>query len=317
MVHLISESSSTLRKSDSATWKITLITPGKGSSGVYSEEVLRSTAASAFPAGTHSYVDHLKEGETRNPRDLIGVLSEAATYEEGVGVVGKLKVFPHYTEFVDAVAQHTGMSIFAAAEGHQDETGDYIVEALVPNVFNSIDLVSYAGRGGKATERLLESARARVDDKSSAPVAETGTGIPESRNPPKKETHGMDEAAIADLSAKVDSLVEGLSALSGVVTTLAEAQTPVEPVVDEVEIDFAQVAEQAVAAGLPAEARKVVYESVRNGKSIPDAIADQKALVESIKADFVAAGAQVRVGESATGPVVPKDSFFVSRWDGA
>lgn len=314
MVHVIQESSSTLRKADGATWKITLITPGKGSSGIYSEEMLKSTAASAFPAGTHSYVDHLKEGDQRNPRDLLGVLAEAATYEDGVGVVGKLKVFPHYTEFVDAVAEHTGMSIFAASEGHKDENGDYIVESLVPNVFNSIDLVSYAGRGGEMTERLLESARAVIDHKDSAPVAERGTASAEGRNPRNKETNGMDEAAIADLSAKVDSLVEGLSALSGVVTTLVEAQAPVEPMVEEAEIDFAQVAEQAVAAGLPAEARKVVYESVRNGKAIDDAIADQKALVESIKQEFISAGAQVRVGESAVS-AAPKESFFVGRWD--
>lgn len=315
MVTVIQESSSTLRKADNATWKITLITPGKGSSGIYSEEMLRSTAASAFPAGTHSYVDHLKENESRNPRDLLGVLAEAATYEEGVGVVGKLKVFPHYSEFVDSVAAHTGMSIYAASEGHKDEQGDYIVEALVPNVFNSIDLVSYAGRGGEITERLLESARATIDAPVSAPVAENGTATAGSRTPRNKETNGMDEAAVADLSAKVDSLVEGLSALSGVVTILVEAQTPVEPVEEVAEIDFAQVAEQAVSAGLPSEARKVVYESVRNGKSIEDAIADQKALVESIKQEFISAGAQVRVGESAGAPAVAKESFFVGRWN--
>jgi hypothetical protein len=142
------------------TWRAVLITPGKGASGIYSESVLREYGPIAFPKGTHSYVDHpSEEGEVRSPKNLIGVLAEDAKYEKGVGVVAKIQVMPHWKEFVEAVAPHTGLSIYAMGEGSQNDDGDIVVESLVPNVQNSVDLVSYAGRpGSKLAEKLYESA---------------------------------------------------------------------------------------------------------------------------------------------------------------
>src|SRR3954463_5938196 len=118
------ESSATLQKAGNR-WKAVLITPGKGSSGIYSEEMLRSTGPSAFPMGTHSYIDHSDDGR-RNPRDLFAVLAEDAHYEDGVGLVGTLQVMPHYSEFAAAVAPHTGLSIYASCE-KSDQGGETII----------------------------------------------------------------------------------------------------------------------------------------------------------------------------------------------
>jgi hypothetical protein len=156
------------------TWRAVLITPGKGASGIYSESMLKEYGPIAFPKGTHSYVDHpSEEGEVRSPKNLIGVLSEDAKYEKGVGIVANIQVMPHWKEFVEAVAPHTGLSIYAMGEGSQNDDGDVVVEALIPNVQNSVDLVSYAGRpGSKLAEKLYESAIAMVAEAAPGELAE-------------------------------------------------------------------------------------------------------------------------------------------------
>src|SRR5690349_5992637 len=58
------------------SFEVVLIAPGQGSSGYYSEEVIRDYAPTAWPKGTHVYLDHLKEGETRSPERLLGALVE-------------------------------------------------------------------------------------------------------------------------------------------------------------------------------------------------------------------------------------------------
>jgi len=109
-------------------------------------------------------VDHPKsEGEVRSPKNLMGVLAEDARYEEGVGLVGKIKVMPHWKEFVEAVAPHTGLSIYAMGEGNYNDEGEVVVENLIPHTQNSVDLVSYPGRpGSKLADKLYEQAVAMV-----------------------------------------------------------------------------------------------------------------------------------------------------------
>lgn len=141
-------------------WRAVLITPGKGSSGVYTEGMLKEYGPKAFKKGTHSYVDHPRnEEDVRSPKNLIGVLAEDARYEEGVGLVGEISVMPHWKEFVEAVAPHTGLSIYAMGEGNYNDSGDVVVENLIPHTQNSVDLVSYPGRpGSKLADKLYEQA---------------------------------------------------------------------------------------------------------------------------------------------------------------
>ena len=113
MAELLTESSSAPVKSGN-NWRAVLITPGKGSSGIYTEQMLKTYGPKAFTKGTHSYVDHpASESEVRSPKNLIGVLAEDARYEDGVGLVAELEIMPHWKEFVEAVAPHTGLSIYA------------------------------------------------------------------------------------------------------------------------------------------------------------------------------------------------------------
>ena len=165
MAQLYTESSSAPQKVGNR-WRAVLITPGKGSSGIYTEETLRNFGPKAFTKGTHSYVDHPRsEEEVRSPKNLIGVLAEDARYEEGVGLVAELEIMPHWKEFVEAVAPHTGLSIYAMGEGNYNDDGEVVVESLVPHTQNSVDLVSYPGRpGSKLADKLYEAAVAMVTE---------------------------------------------------------------------------------------------------------------------------------------------------------
>ena len=164
MAKLLSESGSAPVKSGN-NWRAVLITPGKGSSGVYTEEMLKTYGPKAFTKGTHSYVDHPRdESDIRSPKNLIGVLAEDAHYEEGVGLVAELNIMPHWREFVEAVAPHTGLSIYAMGEGNYNDDGEVVVENLIPHTQNSVDLVSYPGRpGSKLADKLYEQAISMVE----------------------------------------------------------------------------------------------------------------------------------------------------------
>lgn len=271
--------SGTLAKSGKR-WKAVLAVPGQGSSGYYSESVLREYGPAALAPGAKAFVEHNPE---RPVRDMIGVYPEGAYYEEGVGLVGELEVFPHWADFVEAVAPHTGMSIYMMGESDADGN----VTALIPDRQNGVDLVSYPGlEGSQIIEKLYESARAASHDGTSTEVT--------------PEIHSKDnKMEIEALAAKVDTLAESLNALLGKFDTLAESLKPAEVVAEET--DLAAVVEAAVEAGLPRESRDVVVESVKAGAKPDEAIATQKALVESIRKSLTEAQAEV---EAPAGRVV-------------
>jgi hypothetical protein len=264
-------------------WKGVLAVPGQGASGYYSEAVLQEYGPQALAPGAKAFVEHNPE---RPVRDMIGIYPDGAYYEEGVGLVGELEVFPHWREFVEAVAPHTGLSIYMM--GESDDEGN--VTALIPDRQNGVDLVSYPGlEGSQIIEKLYESAVALSHD-GTTPVVQ-----PEIHS---KENNMEIEA----LAAKVDALAESVTALVGSHAALVESLKPVE--VPAEETDLAAVVEAAVEAGLPRESRDVVVESVKAGAKVDEAIASQKALVESIRkqvteaVEATGAGVQGRIVES-------------------
>ena len=259
MSKLLCETSAVPLAKTGKLWKAICITPGKGSSGTYSEELLREFGPSAFPKGTHSYVDHPSAAEPgRSPKNLMGVLAEDAYYEDGVGVVANLEILPHWKEFVEAVAPHTGLSIYAMGESDADGN----VTMLESAVDNSVDLVSYAGRGGALSEKLYESAVSH-----SAPKDSTEASVDV-----RKENQ-------VDVKEMQDALAESNKAL---IAALLEALKPAAPAVDEV--DYAAAAEAVVAEKLTATARKNIFEALANGKSLEDALSVEKAAAAEYKA---------------------------------
>ena len=352
-------------------WRAILITPGRGSSGVYSESVLREHGPKAFPRGTHSYVDHpVNEGEIRSPKNLMGVLAEDAYYEDGIGLVAELQIMPHWRDFVEAVAPHTGLSIYAMGEGSRDDTGEVIVESLVPNIQNSVDLVSYAGRPGSGlAEKLYESAIARINEAQPGELVEkdlvkwtydgdilygqvsyvmTSGVFPFEGDPlqieateenpvalmrvwdfdngewqPTQMLMGAPISALTKVSAlgeskrgtkgaarmaetqnpkeernsnmdEIKAMLEAMSeAIEAKFAALAETISPDEDPEEKEEVDVAAVAEALVAANLPEVSRKAVYESIRNGGDLNEAIEAQKSFVESVKSHLKESAAPV------------------------
>lgn len=145
-----------------------LIAPGWGSSGYYSEAVLKRDGPKVFPNGTKNFWNHqTAEEETARPegdlRDLASVLTEDAAYRAdgpaGPGLYAKAKVFEGFRQPVDDLAKHIGMSIRAsgvAKEGTAEGRTGKIIEKITRGV--SVDYVTTPGAGGKILQ-LFEAAR--------------------------------------------------------------------------------------------------------------------------------------------------------------
>jgi len=150
---------------------ITLVTPGWGSSGYYSPEVLEKAATDkVFPANTQMHIDHDKDGGVGSVSSLAAVLTEDARWEPNwvdpeTGVKGRLaaenRVFSHKREMLAEMKDAIGTSIAAAAEisfGEAEGKSGRIIESLVPAKTNRVDYVTVAGRGGRISE-VLEAAK--------------------------------------------------------------------------------------------------------------------------------------------------------------
>ena len=293
MANLFTESSSAPIKSGN-NWRAVLITPGKGSSGVYTEAMLKEYGPKAFKKGTHSYVDHPRsEEDIRSPKNLIGVLAEDAHYEKGVGLVAELEVMPHWKEFVEAVAPHTGLSIYAMGEGNYNDDGEVVVENLIPHTQNSVDLVSYPGRSGsRLADKLYEAAISMIAAEENTEENEPEEGEEASAPMSGKEGTAAKTAAATESNKKEEhmelkELSDQLAELPNVVAAaVAEALAPAVETEEKEEIDVAAVAEAMVEAALPEVSRKAVYESLRAGADLAESIESQKAFVESVKSHF-------------------------------
>lgn len=267
-------SSVTFKESSSAPvrvgdyWKAVLITPGKGSSAIYTEDVLRRDGAAAFPAGTHSYVNHLQEGEVRSPEKLWGVLAEDAYYEAGVGLVAKIKVMPHWADFVEAVAPHTGLSVYVEGVASRNDDGDLLVESFLSNPMNTVDLVSWPGRAGSGLASKLYESAVRASESDNGDTEGVAVSNIEEGN------SDMELKELSDQIAEMPNLIAA---------AVAEALAPAVDPEEKEEVSVEAVAEALVAADLPEVSRKAVYESLRNGGDLADAIEAQKAFVAQVK----------------------------------
>lgn len=146
-----------------------LIAPGKGSSGWYSEGVLRTAASNrVFRAGTKNFWNHQTAAEESarpegNLDDLASVLTEDAYYAEGPkgpGLYAKAKVYEHYRKPIDDMAKDIGVSIRAQGKAREGQLPDGsrgpVIEELTRAI--SADYVTTPGAGGQVVS-LFESKR--------------------------------------------------------------------------------------------------------------------------------------------------------------
>lgn len=142
--------------------KLTLITPGQGSSGSFTPEVLEQAAADkVFPRGTQGHINHDTEFQRMERpeddlRNLALVLTEDAYIDTDGALVAEAPVSSAWRDFVEEFKEFIGASIAAQAQIKKTPEGP-VVEKLLPHPFNRCDLVTVAGRGGAITE-VLEAA---------------------------------------------------------------------------------------------------------------------------------------------------------------
>jgi hypothetical protein len=275
---LLSESSSGALTKNGKRWQAVLAVPGQGSSGFYSESVLKEYGPVALAPGAKAFIDH---DSIRSPKDMIGVYPDGAWWDdEKRALVGELEVFPHWQEFVEAVGPHAGLSIYMM--GETDSDGNVV--ALHPDRMNGVDLVSYPGlMGSGLVEKLYESAHR----------AGLGTEDPATDVQDAKNLEGI-HMEKEELLTILEGFKEEITAAVIESVTPAEEEESTEEEVTEV-ADMAAVAEAAIDAGIPAELRAEIYEAAK-GLSQVDALtlvearkntvdAIRKAVTESAKAE--------------------------------
>jgi len=185
------------------TIDLKLIAPGWGSSGFYSADVLREDGPAAWPAGTHMYLDHptqseAKERPERSVRDLAAVTVSTPEFREdgaaGPGLYARASVLPQYSEVIDALAPHIGVSIRAHGsfkEGEAEGKTGRVITKIAKG--ESVDFVTKPGAGGKVLA-LMESVRAHQNEAARVVSLETNADADDnvSESKPSQEDEGME-----------------------------------------------------------------------------------------------------------------------------
>ncbi|WP_460871862.1 hypothetical protein, partial [Nocardioides pakistanensis] len=142
----------------SGVLEVEFITPGWGSSGYYSRQVLEA-AAPLFTPGLQMFMDHPSASENtdrpeRSVRDIGAILLEAGHVDKSTGGIrGKVKVVAPYRELLtdEDFVTNIGVSIRGSATditvGEAEGRTGPIIEGLAD--IQSVDFVTRAGRGGK------------------------------------------------------------------------------------------------------------------------------------------------------------------------
>jgi len=153
--------------SKSGIARIRIIKPGWGSSGYYSEDMLKRDAPKVYTPGLHMYLNHPttkeeKERPERDLRDLAGAIAGNVAYEDGPmgpGVYADALIFKDKREFLGEIAPFIGIShrvMGKSSIGEAEGKKGPIVESLDKGI--SVDYVTMPGAGGGIVQ-LYESWR--------------------------------------------------------------------------------------------------------------------------------------------------------------
>lgn len=244
-------------------YRIRIIVPGQGSSGIYTAENLAESAP-LFKAGTEMFIDHPTETEEwerpeRSIRDYAGVFLEDATVGEDGALYTVCKVFSGINELIKDKWEHIGVSINAWCDQPIAETGVVPVFAGV----RSVDFVTAPGAGGAIVD-LLESNR-------------NNNSIKEGTVDEKLLESKFDElkaSLVEAISSKVESAVAAIQE--------AKVEEPAEKV-EEASVDVDSVLEagkKIAESGLPEAAVARVREAVKKGADVDSALEAERAYIK-------------------------------------
>lgn len=198
---------------------VTIITPGKGSSGEYPPETIKKLAESPiWDSPVHMYMNHATGSERASRpegdiRELAGVIDGRPVIDDSGALVGRAKIFPEYRDFIRERAPYIGVSINAS--GIMAPGKDRVIKEITQ--VDSVDFVTKPGRGGKITA-VLESSRevdgmANIVEADGVPVAKPVAApvqdAPKTESPEVTELKKQIEELKAErdeLKAKVEEL---------------------------------------------------------------------------------------------------------------
>ena len=260
-----------LEKVGGNRFRVRIIQAGQGSSGFYPAEVVKEYGPTAFPKGTHCYVDH-GPGSVRSVDSIGGVIDSEPVFEEAdEGLYATMRFTSRGMKIVEELKEDVGLSI--SASGSKNDEG--IIESIEYSPLNSVDIVSRAGANGAILE-LLESFDASRDT-----LVYEKQNVSEEAGADEREPMTPDEIA-AVATAISEALAPRFDAL-----TEAIKPAPVAEAVEEgaEEPDLVAAVEAAVEADLPKVQREAVVAAVAAGTPLEEAVAAQKSLRDQILAE--------------------------------
>jgi len=185
---------------------VTIITPGKGSSGEYPPETIKKLAESPiWDTPVHMYMNHAT-GAERNSRpegdirELAGVIDGRPVIDDSGALVGRAKIFPEYRDFIRERAPYIGVSINAS--GIMAPGKDRVIKEITQ--VDSVDFVTKPGRGGKITA-VLESSR-EVDGMANSIVEADGVPVAKPAPAPVQDAPKAESPEVAELKKQVEDL---------------------------------------------------------------------------------------------------------------
>lgn len=185
---------------------VTIITPGKGSSGEYPPETIKKLAESPiWDSPVHMYMNHATGSERASRpegdiRELAGVIDGRPVIDDSGALVGRAKIFPEYRDFIRERAPYIGVSINAS--GIMTPGKDRVIQEITQ--IDSVDFVTKPGRGGKITA-VLESSR-EVDGMSNSIVEADGVPVAKPKPAPVHDAPKAESPEVAELKKQVEDL---------------------------------------------------------------------------------------------------------------
>ena len=284
---LVSESAS-----EDGTWKVRVISEGKGSSGVYTASLLENHHK-AFD-NVLSFKNHPTGWEGPQSRDFTMIAGEVVgeTWvekdERGLtAVYANYRPDPEYADKIERYKNKLGLSIYIEGSGYEDESGEYIVDWFNPeDPYASLDVVIAPGARGK----FMESVREYYKDLS-------GTRqIEDKENKMDKETL---EAALKPLSDALAVLVAEKKAAEAADAQVKADEAAVTSAVEAYDAKVKAIAE----AGLPEVQAESLRAAAKAGQDVAPLIEAAKALRDEIEKNIRESveqpGGRI-IGEAAT-----------------
>lgn len=295
---------------EDGTWKVRLISEGKGSSGIYTAELLEQHH--------HAFDDLLSfknhpdwDGPQARDFTMIAgqILGETWIEKDERGLTAVYANYLPDEEYRDKLARYKnklGLSIYIEGSGfyreNADGTEDFVVDWFNPeDPFASVDVVHAPGARGK----FMESMRKTYDSNRKVESKEPTVKSAEEENGVKMDQEMKD--AFKSLTDLVSTLVAEKEA-----RTNAEAQATADAAAVAAAVEsFATAAKAVEDAELLDVQRDAILEAAKRGEEVAP-------LIESAKAirDAAIEAAKAKADEDAgTGRIVTESAEFkIGAW---